>query len=367
MLKKLKPLLSPVMGGTNKETPEIVMPESHSLFLFPLRAFIAFLLWLILVPQHLLPTLALLFWYAVRYIGMQRTLGFILIYVAWMGATNTWKHRAGDVAPQWMCRFIRWCLHSCLDLLGCKRTIIMEYSPPDGGHDRRYVCCYNPHGAFATAGICYAMAEFRLHKNMRKLDGSLCGASALFYVPFVREILLILGVRDASKKTMQALLAANRSIGMQPGGIWEQLHTDHKKEQCFCMRKLGFMRLALEHGMPIIVVYAFGESQLYTTYPWAYNLRRWIAQNFYLGIPLITGRFGLPFPIIPHATPITIVSGSPIEVGPPNPNPTAADLKVVYEKYEAELHRLFNKYGKKSLPPDVFNQGFTLRWRASDE
>ena len=100
----------------------------------------------------------------------------------------------------------------------------------------------------------------------------------------------------AATATTEAMLYALGTIsgpsgddlGTTLGGIWEQLHTDHKKEQCFCMRKLGFMRLALEHGMPIIVVYAFGESQLYTTYPWAYNLRRWIAQNFYLGIPLIT-------------------------------------------------------------------------------
>jgi hypothetical protein len=240
-------------------------------------------------------------------------------------------------------------------------------SSPPSGRGQAYVCCYNPHGAFATAGICYAMAEFRLHHNMRKLDGSLCGASALFYVPIVREILLLLGVRDASKRTMRALLAAKRSIGMQPGGVWEQLHTDHKKEQCFCMRKLGFMRLAMEHGMPIVVVYAFGENQLYTTHNVAYKLRRWVAETLYLGIPVITGRWGLLFPVIPHATPITIVAGQPIPVGPPNPNPSAAELKVIYDKYEQELHRIFNKYGKDALPRDVFERGLTLRWRASED
>merc|ERR1711990_819381 len=103
------------------------------------------------------------------------------------------------------------------------------------------------------------------------------------------------------------------------------------------MRKLGFMRLAMEHGMPIVVVYAFGENQLYTTHNVAYKLRRWVAETLYLGIPVITGRWGLLFPVIPHATPITIVAGQPIPVGPPNPNPSAAELKVIYDKYEQEL------------------------------
>ena len=40
----------------------------------------------------------------------------------------------------------------------------------------------------------------------RARTGNLLGASALFYVPLLRELLLILGVRDASKRNITEFL-----------------------------------------------------------------------------------------------------------------------------------------------------------------
>jgi diacylglycerol O-acyltransferase 2, plant len=111
-------------------------------------------------------------------------------------------------------------------------------------------------------------------------------ASVIFYVPILRELLLILGCRDAGKHTIEALLQANRSIGCSPGGVWEQLHTDSKKEQCFVMSNAGFLRLALKHGRPVVPIYAFGENQLYTTYDLNPSLRKWLAREMYLGVSL---------------------------------------------------------------------------------
>ena len=39
---------------------------------------------------------------------------------------------------------------------------------------------------------------------------------------------------------------------MQPGGVWEQLHTNHMQEQCFVMKRMGFMRLAMKYGRDIV-------------------------------------------------------------------------------------------------------------------
>jgi hypothetical protein len=103
------------------QQPDVVMPIAHSPLFLPLRAVVAVLLWLVLVPQHLLPTLALLLWLSIKYCGRQCTAGFVGGYIVWVVATNELKHASRHIGPEWMCRAIRWCLHSCLDLLGCSR------------------------------------------------------------------------------------------------------------------------------------------------------------------------------------------------------------------------------------------------------
>lgn len=82
---------------------------------------------------------------------------------------------------------------------------------------------------------------------------------------------------------------------------------------------------------------------------------------------IATGRFGLPFPLIPHPTKMTIVSGLAVDLGPPNPNPTPAELTVAFEKYSAELTRLFEKYKKTALTPEVAARGFKVRWRSIND
>lgn len=79
---------------------------------------------------------------------------------------------------------------------------------------------------------------------------------------------------------------------------------------------------------------------------------------------MATGRFGLPFPLIPHPTKMTIVSGLSVDLGPPNPNPTPAELTIAFEKYSAELTRIFEKYKDSALPRDVAAQGFKVHWRS---
>jgi hypothetical protein len=64
---------------------------------------------------------------------------------------------------------------------------------------------------------------------------------------------------------------------------------------------------------------------------------------------------------------MTIVSGKSVDLGPPNPNPTPAELTVAFEKYAAELDRIFEKYKNKALPKEVAANGFKVKWRSIDD
>ena len=190
--------------------------------------FVSFGLWLILVPQHLLPFLCVLGHLAWKCLGPTATLAMVVAYAAWVAATNHLKRSTEDCAPEWAVRALRWGLRGCLDMAGCSLTIINEFVS-DVDDKRKYFACYGPHGAFATGSICYAMAEFRLHPLLKRLDGSLMAASVLFYVPFLREVLLVLGCRSASKSTVDALLGAGR---------WPS-------SSSFCLLLLGLLLLLL--------------------------------------------------------------------------------------------------------------------------
>ena len=90
------------------------------------------------------------------------------------------------------------------------------------------------------------------------------GASVVFCVPLVRELLLLMGVRDATRATLLRLLGAGHSIAIQPGGIWEMVMSDSSQEALYFQRSLGFVRLALEAGRPLLPCYSFGENQVRT-------------------------------------------------------------------------------------------------------
>ena len=233
----------------------------------------------------------------------------------------------------------------------------------------------------------FGMFRFRNDPALRHFRLRNAGATVLFFVPILRELLLLLGVRDASRANLQVcvnptpspnpnpipdpnpnasranlqrLLREGYSVALCPGGIWEQVNADHREEKCYCQKGLGFVRLAMEAGVPLLPLYTFGEGQVYHTHTLALGLRRWMAKTLRVGVPIITGPWGLP--CVPLPTYAEHIMGKPIEVGPPNAKPTEAQMNEVYGRYEAEMHRLFKAHAARLLPPSVAAKGLRLEW-----
>ena len=233
----------------------------------------------------------------------------------------------------------------------------------------------------------FGMFRFRNDPALRHFRLRNAGATVLFFVPILRELLLLLGVRDASRANLQVcvnptpspnpnpipdpnpnasranlqkLLREGYSVALCPGGIWEQVNADHREEKCYCQKGLGFVRLAMEAGVPLLPLYTFGEGQVYRTHTLGLGLRRWMAKTLRVGVPIITGPWGLP--CVPLPTYAEHIMGKPIEVGPPNAKPTEAQMNEVYGRYEAEMHRLFKAHAARLLPPSVAAKGLRLEW-----
>ena len=89
------------------------------------------------------------------------------------------------------------------------------------------------------------------------------------------------------------------------------MNTDHRREKVYCQKRLGFVRLALAVGKPLVPIYSFGENQVFRTSKFMLRARLWIARNLWVGVPIIFGRFGLPIPL---PTKVTTVIGRTVEL-----------------------------------------------------
>jgi hypothetical protein len=90
---------------------------------------------------------------------------------------------------------------------------------------------------------------------------SVC-ASVLFKIPIWRHMLGWLGIRPATRSQFVRLLRRHGSVKVNPGGIAEMYLIDSAAEVIKILGRKGFVRIAVEHGVPLLPVYHFGNSRL---------------------------------------------------------------------------------------------------------
>jgi hypothetical protein len=66
---------------------------------------------------------------------------------------------------------------------------------------------------------------------------------------------------------MHALLKAGHSIAVHVGGIAEMFEVYPDKEVIHLSRRRGFVRAAVQHGVPIVPMYHFGVTQILSFCP----------------------------------------------------------------------------------------------------
>lgn len=238
----------------------------------------------------------------------------------------------------------------------------------DGKH---YVMPWHPHGALAIVATFF----FSYLSSCKYPGGTMrfvCIAPLLLRIPFLSEFLLVCGGREQSYSTFDKLLRSGATVAVQPGGIREQVETDATQERLFFPGRLGFVRLAMKHGVPLLPIYVFGENQLFPTSGWTRKVNKWLYRNFKVGCLLIHGLGGLPnTPLVPN--PLLLPTpgaglharwGNPVDVGGPNECPSDELVREMFERYVVELRRLFDTYKDELLPPEVAAQGLQIILRS---
>jgi len=127
--------------------------------------------------------------------------------------------------------------------------------------------------------------------------------------------------------------------------------TDERKCVLYLAKRMGFIKLALRHGVPVVPVFSFGLRNQY---------RYWVPKNKFIinfgrkigVIPMIFfGMFGLPF-APPSPCQYVNVVGAPIKL-PRIIEPTDEDVSKYHAIYCDALTKLFdghkNDYNQKEV------------------
>lgn len=207
--------------------------------------------------------------------------------------------------------------------------------------DRQYIFAICPHGILSVVRALFLGSTFP--KLFPSVYGRWVGATPQFLAPFgCRETMLLLQAIDASKKVLLKAIGRGESLLLLPGGTKELMLTDPSSSvtRFACRDRLGFVRLAVASGMPVVPVVCFGEKWCYRRVLLPEPLRGLLYRALRLPGTLFFGQWGT---LLGHTTradgvtPISfgIVYGAPIEVR------RLAETDAGFAEHVAEVHAQF--------------------------
>ncbi|KZT00590.1 DAGAT-domain-containing protein [Laetiporus sulphureus 93-53] len=237
--------------------------------------------------------------------------------------------------------------------------------------DRPYVFGYHPHGIIGMGALCTFGTEsasavppshvFRGHSSPAGTGFSQCypgiiphllTLSSNFRVPFYRDFLLAMGIRSVSKQSCSNILKGGpgQSITIVVGGAAESLSARPGTADLTLRKRLGFIKVAIQHGADLVPVFSFGENDIYHQMPnekgtTVYALQKKFQNVFGFTLPLFHGRGLLNYNLglMPYRRRIVVVIGNPVHVEKCE-KPTLEEITHVQGLYIEELMSIWNTY-----------------------
>lgn len=206
--------------------------------------------------------------------------------------------------------------------------------------DAQYVVASHPHGTVIFQRTYWRTPRF---EALFRRDWRFLAASVLFKIPVVRELSLFFGALAADKATAERVLEEGKTLIVYPGGLDEANSLGVGSGDVRIKPRTGFVRLAVAHGTPVLVTFAFGELdavEAVALLPHA--LTTWVRRKFRMSTTFFAGRWYTP---VPKRVPFNMVFAPPIPVTQLAPSDPGFDAEVarVYDAYTAAVVALYDE------------------------
>jgi 1-acyl-sn-glycerol-3-phosphate acyltransferase len=186
---------------------------------------------------------------------------------------------------------------------------------------------------------------------------SILMSGAIFQLPIMKHVITWLGSYPVDKKTFRDRLKKNEACAFIPGGVQEVTLMDPKKPEeivLYLKNRKGFVKLALERGVPIVPVFFFHMDGSYGYFVPRGKLVTKFARKIGFLPLFFYGRWKIPFGI-PYPKKIHVVFGQPINVPCEENNVSNESVDKYHKEFVNSLVQLFEKhkvsegYGSRSL------------------
>lgn len=152
---------------------------------------------------------------------MLLSLMLLCIYVVWVSLTAHARHQAESWGSDRVAFWADAAMRALGGLVGVSLSIPLDELSTElltnNGKPRCFLVAGSPHGCFPLAQIGLGMLRFRLNPPKGVAHYRLAGADVLFWIPVLREFMLLGGVRSASRKTVLKLLEEGFTVALNPG------------------------------------------------------------------------------------------------------------------------------------------------------
>ncbi|XP_002120879.2 2-acylglycerol O-acyltransferase 1 [Ciona intestinalis] len=255
----------------------------------------------------------------------------------WVRNWSLWK---------WMSDYFPCTLHKTVDL-DPRRNYIFGIHPHG-------VLCIGSFTHFSTngSGFSHVFPGFTSYLTMLPF---------WFKMPFFRDYVMSGGLTPATRKAIKHTITrpgGGHICCIIPGGAPESLNARPGDVVLLLKKRLGFLKLAITNGVPLVPVFSFGDHALWEQKPnppgslirrFQDSSQKWMQ----VALPVFHARgiFQYNFGLIPYRRSVHTVVGEPIEV-PQNSNPTSEDLMNLQEDYINRLRAIFDEHKSKYLPED---------------
>ncbi|XP_036127697.1 acyl-CoA wax alcohol acyltransferase 2 [Molossus molossus] len=229
--------------------------------------------------------------------------------------------------------------------------------------DQNYILVCHPHGFLAHSWFSnFATETTGFSKLFPGITPDVLTLGVFFWLPLLRDYVMALGLCSVSPSSIDYLLTHNGTGNMLVvvvGGLAECRLSFPGCTMLFLKNRNGFVRKALQHGVPLIPAYSFGEMELYDHHVFTpgslvSRFQQWFQRmtHIYLGAFSGRGFTENSWGLLPYARPLTTIVGEPLPM-PKIEKPSREEVDKYHMLYVETLQKLFNQHKTKFGIPET--------------